>query len=389
MFQGAGLVYRLLEDYPSDRLLVVETKPVRAAPERRLPGVAYREFAITGNRWRYTRASQCAGSWLLLNISRHSRDLRRAVEGFAPDAVLTVTFGYSWLAAARFAEAEKLPLHLILHDDWPPSMHVFRCLRSLQDHSFGRAYQYANSRLCVSPFMEEEYRARYGVTGQVLYPSWAKDVSSFDSIPRAYDEHRRPLVGAYAGNIFRQGYTQLIASMAQRLEARGGRLLLFGPYSTEQLKSWGLDRSGVLALGVASQQEMTSRIRAEADFVFVPMSFESDSMVRNMRISFPSKLTDYTVSGLPLLIWGPDYCSAVRWAQRYAPIAEVVTSQAMEDVDAALSRLEQAQHREHLGRTAREVGERLFSHRAAMRTFHGALLHEIGPEQNEYSDRTA
>jgi hypothetical protein len=128
---------------------------------------------------------------------------------------------------------------------------------------------------------------------------------------------------------------------------------------------------------------MLSRIRAEADFAFVPMSFESGSLERNMRISFPSKLTDCTVAGLPLLIWGPEYCSAVRWAQRYAPVAEVVTSLAKEDVDTALCRLEQPQHRERLGKAAREVGDRLFSNRVAKQTFYKALMGGSKIEQNE------
>ena len=376
MFQGAGLVYRLLDGYPPDRLLVKETKPARAAMERRLPAVEYREFAMRGNRWRYTRCSRTAGSWLLVNAWRHARKLSRSLDAFVPDAVLTVAFGYSFLVAAQFAEAERLPLHLILHDDWPPSMRVFRWLRTRQDCSFAKAYRYATSRLCVSPFMEEEYRRMYGCSGEVLYPSWGKDDVSCSSRPRARHEHRQPLVGAFAGNIFRPGYTQLIASLADRLEALGGRLLLFGPYTHEQLASSGLDRNSVLPQGVVSQNEMIARVRDEVDFVFVPMSFESDSMTRNMRISFPSKLTDYTRAGLPLVIWGPEYCSAVQWAQQYAPVAEVVTSQAVQDIDAALHRLEHAQHREQLGRAAREIGERLFSHRAAMDVFHGALLRE-------------
>lgn len=53
--------------------------------------------------------------------------------------------------------------------------------------------------------MEELYRDRYGVDGQILFPSWARNVSSPDSIPRAYEDHGEPLVGAYAGNIF-QGW---------------------------------------------------------------------------------------------------------------------------------------------------------------------------------------
>jgi hypothetical protein len=380
MFHGAGLIYRLLDGYPPDRLLALETRFTRAAPELRLPGVTYQVFAIPGNRLRFTRVSHWAGSWFLLATPRHARRLR--LEAFAPEGVLTVTLGYSWLVAARFAETEKLPLHLILHDDWPPSMPVVRWLRTRQDQSFGRAYRYASSRLCVSPFMEEEYRKMYGVPGQVLYPSWAKEFSPIGGIPWAYGNHAGPLVGAYAGNIFRKGYTQLIAGIAELLAARGGRLLLFGPNTPEQLKSAGLDRNCIVPQGVVSPQEMISRVRAEADFVFVPMSFESDSMRRNMRISFPSKLTDYAAAGLPLLIWGPSYCSAVRWAQRHAPFALVVTDPRMAEIDVALDRLEQGHYRERVGRAVREIGERLFSHGAAMKVFHGALTCGRSVEQS-------
>jgi len=374
-FHGSALLYRLLEDYPTERLLIVQVRPIYSAPDRRIPDVAYQEFRMTGNRWRFTRISHLAGSYMLLNVARHARKLSGSLGGFAPEAVLTVTHGFSCLVAARFAEIQKLPLHLILHDEWPPSMPVFRWLRSRQDRSFRKAYRYASSRLCVSPFMDEEYRAIYGAAGQVLYPSWAKNVSPFAGTLRAHNDNSRALVGAYAGNIFREDYARLVLKLAERLEAQGGRLLLFGAHTQERLRSWGLNRKNILPQGLVPSRELISRLSAEADFLFVPMSFESESDDRSMRIAFPSKLTDYTAAGLPILIWGPEYCSAVRWAQRYAPVAEVVTSQAVEDVDAALSRLEQAQYREQLGRAAREIGEKLFSHRAAMDIFQGALLH--------------
>jgi hypothetical protein len=374
MFQGAGLVYRLLEGYPSEQLLVMETKPARAAPERRLPGVAYQEFPMRENRLRYTRASRLVGDLLIYRTSGQACKLGRAVEEFSPEAVLTVSFGYLWLVAARFAQTEKLPLHLILHDDWPPSMPVSQWLRKKQDGLFGEAYRYASSRLCVSPFMEEDYRLVYGAAGQVLYPSWSKETHITEDIPRAYCEHRKPLVGAYAGNIFRPGYTSLISSLAELLEKRGGRLLLFGPNSPEQMKAAGLNRNSVITRGVVSPSEIVSIVRAEADFVFVPMSFQSGSLQRNMRISFPSKLTDFTAAALPLLIWGPSYCSAVLWAQRHAPVAEVITSPALDELDAALERLEGAPHRKRLGIAAGQIGERLFSHRIAKQTFDSALL---------------
>jgi hypothetical protein len=53
----------------------------------------------------------------------------------------------------------------------------------------------------------------------------------------------------------------------------------------------------------------------------------------NMEISFPSKLTDYTAVGLPLLIYGPHYCSAVQWARENPGVAEVVTADNAETLE--------------------------------------------------------
>lgn len=38
-------------------------------------------------------------------------------------------------------------------------------------------------------------------------------------------------------------------------------------------------------------------------------------MRRRMETSFPSKLVEYAQLGKPIVIWGPEYCSAVRWAR--------------------------------------------------------------------------
>jgi hypothetical protein len=34
-----------------------------------------------------------------------------------------------------------------------------------------------------------------------------------------------------------------------------------------------------------------------------------------MTTSFPSKLIDATQLGLPVVVWGPEYCSAIKWAR--------------------------------------------------------------------------
>jgi hypothetical protein len=373
-YHGSALLFRLLQDYPPDKLIVVEAEPQRSLPERRLPGVPYRKLSMGANRWRNTRFSRWAGSWLTLNVSAKTRRLRRCFDGFHPDAVLTVAHGYSWLAAARFAEDAGLPLHLIVHDDWLATMSVIPWLTPRLDRRFGHIYRQAASRLCVSPYMEDEYRHSYGAAGQVLYPSRAKDTPAFDQAPRTYSKKIGPLVGGYAGSIASNGYARLIQGLAECLQVRGGKLMLFGPHSPEALKSHGLDGPNIVPQGLIASEKLIPRLRNEVDFLFVPMMFDRDGSERNMRISFPSKLTDYTAAGLPLLICGPDYCSAARWARQYAPVAESITSERLEDVDAAVHRLEDRPYREHLGRAAAALGERLFSHRSGLKTFYGVLL---------------
>ena len=373
-YHGSALLFRLLQDYPSDRLVFFEAGTEQSAQERRLPAVDYRQVRLGGNRWRCTRISRFAGTWLIANRWRNAARLRKLLDGFDPQAVLTIAHGYSWLLAADLARQASLPLHLIVHDDWPTTEDQFPWLKPWQNREFGRVYREAQSRLCVSPFMEEEYRRRYGVAGQVLYPSRAKDCPVFEGVPNTYGNRCGQLVGAYAGNIFHRSYAELIAAVAQSLEGRGGRLLLFSPHSSDNLGALGLNRPNIIAQGLLSSGDLIRRLSSEADFVFAPMAFQSDAIRHNMQLSFPSKLADYTATGVPLLIWGPHYCSAVRWADRYAPIAEVVRSQESGYIDAAVHRLENAAYRERLGRAALAIGGQLFSHQSSVEILYEALM---------------
>jgi hypothetical protein len=370
---GSGLLYRLLQDYPPEKLLVVEGWPAISDPARRLPGVAYRQFALWPKRGR-SRLRHLAATWLALTAAQSASRLGRTLRNFSPEAVLTVPERYTWLAAAQYAEDAGLPLHLIIHDHWLSLLGSYPGIKPWFDRRFGRLYGRAASRLCVSPFMEEEYRRNYGVAGEVLYPSRSKDCPSFDEVPQTYNKSAGPLVGAYAGRILLAGYARLIAELAKRLEERGGRLLLFAPHSPDDLRSWGLDLPNVLPQGQVDPGELISRLREEADFVFVPMAFDAEGADYNMRVGFPSKLVDYTATGLPLLVWGPGDCSAACWARLHAPVAEVVTSREVGEIDVALQRLEQVQHRERLGRACAELGERLFGYRACVDTLFRALV---------------
>jgi hypothetical protein len=169
--------------------------------------------------------------------------------------------------------------------------------------------------------------------------------------------------------------------LAEVLE-ESDRLVLFGPHTPETVSYWKLDPRRVELGGLLPAQELLRRLRAEFEVLFVPMSFEVAGHAANMKVGFPSKIADYTATGVPMLICGPAYCSAVRWALANSPCAEVVTSEANGELRAAIDRLRSLPHRQFLGSQALKIGRQLFSHEVVTRRFLSALqtLGKVQPQ---------
>jgi hypothetical protein len=92
----------------------------------------------------------------------------------------------------------------------------------------------------------------------------------------------------------------------------------------------------------------------------------------NMEMAFPSKLADYTATGLPLLIYGPPYCSAVTWARENQDVAVIVDNE--ETLPDAITDLAQnPDMRLRLGQRALDVGNKSFTHDRAQQIFHQSL----------------
>src|SRR5260370_26858667 len=141
-------------------------------------------------------------------------------------------------------------------------------------------------------------------------------------------------------------------------------MILYGSTSRAEGAPLGLDLSNVEFPGLVSARELRERCQKEADFLYVPMSF-GESVRVNMRLSFPSKLADYTEMGLPLLIYGPKYCSAVQWARKHPGVAEVVETEDERELLEAVKRLSNPETRRALAEEALRIGELYFSHSRA------------------------
>src|SRR5262249_3602871 len=115
---GLALVYRLFESYPAERLLIVECM-CESQADHRIPNVQYRAIKSSLSRLLKNRFSHYLWPLSLAGVYLSSRSISRIVRSYRPQAVLTVVLGHVWEAAASSATRAGLPLHLIVHDDWP------------------------------------------------------------------------------------------------------------------------------------------------------------------------------------------------------------------------------------------------------------------------------
>ena len=371
-YHGSALLYRLLSDYPAGRLTIVETAR-QSEPNRRLPDVPYFHLPIAKTRWLNTRfhryAVVCYTEVADMIGPRMGETIIQSGLGDDFESVLTVGHGFGWQTAASIARTRKLPLHLIVHDDWPRAADIAFGWRRWLDDRFRRVYQQAQTRMCVSPTMCRFYNERYGAAAEVIYPSRATDCPDYDEPPTHLARNDKPFTIAFAGTINSNGYIQALLALQHALKAVNGRLLIFGPLTTDESQQAGLRDAEIR--GLLSSSELLTQLREEADALFVPMSFDPADRA-NMEMAFPSKLADYTASGLPLLIYGPPYCSAVSWAHENPGACEVVESEPA--LSPAIERLAtDSNHRIALGKRALEVGRQYFSHTRAKELFYQSL----------------
>lgn len=375
-YHGSALIYRLLSTYPADKLIVLESNLIPSAPPRRLDAVPYHVIKVGNPRLQRTRFHRIFNGVMFLNSAyRVMPTIDAALDRFQPQAVLSVTHGQLWLQAALLSERRAIPLHLIHHDDWPTVANVPALVQPLLNHRFGAVYRQAASRACVSPFMKAEYQNRYGAQGYVAYPFRARE----NEIAFPVEPTRETSTGlrvAFAGTINTPGYATLLRAVAEHLNEIGGQLIIFGPITQESAEASGLIGSNVVLKGFTPSAELKGRLREEADVLYAPMSFAGSDR-RNMQMGFPSKLADYTAVGLPLLICGPEDCSAVVWAQNNKGSAEIATHP--DALRPALARLMAADHRRELATNAITVGNGHFSHSAAWRQFENVLERTESP----------
>ena len=367
---GAAVLYRLFDGYPPDRLVICQSNLAAVrSPGRRLPGVAYHEFAVGNPRLLHSRVAGYYAAFLLAR-ARSSRALGGALPN-RPDGIVTIAHCYSWATAAQLAAAYRIPLHLIVHDDCMATMNIATPLRRFAESRFRNVYRTAATRFCISPAMRDRYLGLYGVNSEVIYPSKARNAREWRSPARRVAVPTSPFTVAFAGSLT-VGHLPALEALATALEQIGGRLHIYGPEPAPGVRS-RVTSPVVSFLPFLPSDELAERLREEADLLWMPQSFAAAD-ADNMRVCFPSKLTDYTI-GVPILISGPADSSGVRWATEYPGVAEIISETSTAQFAGVLQGLAaNPQRRWRLAEEALRVGALLFGQQQTQDRFVTAVV---------------
>ena len=267
---GSALMFRALEAYPPERLRIIETG-LPSHPQRRLSAVAYVSLPIGRRRWLDSRLHGIYSAWLTWAAGHRANRVIASLAGFDVEAVATVGHGFGWITAAAVAKRLRVPLHVIVHDDWPRLSAITAALRPWLERRFGRIYRGASSRLCVSPFMAEEYARRYGAPGSVMYPSRSKDCPVFEpKIARSIDGGA--IVIGYGGNSGPE-MMACLRTLASALSGTRARLAIFGPFENAAQRELLALSPAMTFHGFVPFHQMIGELRNIADVLFVPMTF--------------------------------------------------------------------------------------------------------------------
>ena len=329
-------------------------------------------------RLKHSRFYLWAHTWEHLFGGAHvPRSLLRAAEEFRPDIILTSISSWSWLADLARGLSRKMGVPLVgSFNDWFDYYTIMApSAKGMVERKFRRFYQSCDLALCTCEGMKEALGPHRNAI--VHYPIGAERADRVTP-RRGRDSGRfRIFYGGAIARWYGQMLEQLIA------EARKSKLLESelefvvcgtNPGWSEEFISWA--RGEGIYLGQLPFADFQKQA-ADADALILLMGFGEDC-AQVERTSFKTKFLDYLSFGKPIIVWGPDYSSAVRTGREFDS-AEVCTSHLASDCLAIITNLARDPARcSELVENARSMYEERFNPGKIHSSFRSACCELIG-----------
>lgn len=284
------------------------------------------------NRLAITRFSRWTNDFCqCLHPFFNYKNVRNYIKKHKPNLIVTVAEGIHWIAAHQMSQEFNIPLVTIFHDWWPDLACIHSWAKKTLEQRFKKLYQQSALAFCVSERMQQLLGNHPNV--EILYPIPDRITEVEKNVTIS---NQQPFKLVYTGSI--SGiYAPMIQELWTSLQGvQGLQLKLFGrppDWSNSLLQK--LKEQNIY--GGFIPKKLLRQELATASALLVTISFDKKNR-RWSETSFPSKLVAYCQYNKPIIIWGPEYCSAIDWGRKYQS-ALVVTSPSAEDLVTAIKNL--------------------------------------------------
>jgi glycosyltransferase involved in cell wall biosynthesis len=235
--------------------------------------------------------------------------LLRAAEEFQPDIILNVAETYLSRHALLLARKLGIPFACYFMDWAHYAAYTHSWAIPHMDRMFRHLYRECDLAFCISEGMKDELGPHANVRIVHPIPGIA---------PRL--EIVAPTVGRaftflFAGNLAHWYGEQMQAIMSLCEDVPELALRVFGAYhhwdAAFEKRQTELGVYG----GFRPFEELEGEFQT-ADAFLLPMGFDPASALIE-RTSFKTKFLDYLLHDKPIVVWGPEYCTAIQIARRY------------------------------------------------------------------------
>lgn len=291
--------------------------------------VPYKFFIISrGKLWkritttRFYKIGHTFGHFFSREIK--DAEILFAIQNFAPQAVFTVAGSWSWMALLARKTALNLNVPLIgsFNDWWFYNLIRLKLFDKFLNKQFKNFYKKCDLSICTSVGMMRELGDHKNAV--VIYPTGATKGADNGQLHR---EHNAHFIVSFAGNLG-EWYGTMLQSL---ISANNHREIIFRIYGSNATWPEDFDRK-VRETGIYQGQVSFDVLKEKictTNSLLLLMGFDRQiAMVE--KTSFKTKFLDYIAFNKPILLWGPEYCSAVSVARTYDS-AEICTSENVND----------------------------------------------------------
>jgi hypothetical protein len=268
-----------------------------------------------------TRLSQWAHGFQHLYGGRNiPLNVLTAAKRFKPDLILTIGGSWTWSTdmAWQLSRRLKVPLVGSFNDWFDYGTICHPALKPMLEARFREFYRSCGLALCTCEGMKEALGQHRNAL--LHYPAGAR-LTPAPANPGSPGPFR-VLFGGNLGDWYGRMLEELVTAARQP----GNPEIEFVFFGSNP--SWSAEfDTYARAEGIFRGQVPFERLRHEAffsDCLLLPMGFdEKDKQVEST--SFKTKFLDYLAFQRPIMVWGPDYSSAVKTAREFDS-AQVCTS---------------------------------------------------------------